>query len=147
MCIRDRGYLDHLLDVLCVAADANGWPLSAVPSIEMCDALVLVGFPKPLTAYAIARFFERVDASDDEKQTKASTVAARAASICAFKAGRLLDAPANTSSGSKWRLDAFVEKWRACVPEPFRDDCDVSLLAGLALVEKAAGDNLSLIHI
>jgi sister chromatid cohesion protein DCC1 len=137
----DEGYLDHLLDVLCVAADANGWPLSAVPSIEMCDALVLDGFPKPLTAYAIARFFERVETSDDEKQTEASTFAARAASICAFKAGRLLDAPANASSGSKWRLDAFMEKWRACVPEPFRDDCDVSLLAGLALVEKAAGEN------
>ena len=66
----DEGYLDHLLDVLCVAADANGWPLSAVPSIEMCDALVLDGFPKPLTAYAIARFFERVETSDDEKQTE-----------------------------------------------------------------------------
>lgn len=132
----DEGYLDHLLDVLCVVAEAKGWPLSAVPLGDACDALELDGFPRPLTAYALKRFFERVDG--------VSSFAARAASICAFKAERLLDAPANAANGAKWRLDAFLDEWRAIVPEPFRDACEASLLAGLALVEKAAGETTAL---
>ena len=143
----DEGYLDHLLDVLCVAAEANGWPLSAVPLGKACDALFADGFPKPLTAYALGRFFERSpssgddsnDATTDAKTNDDAFFAARPKSVCAFKAGRLLDAPANATAGPKWRLDAFVKQWRANTPEPFRDDCDAALLAGLALVEKAAG--------
>lgn len=135
----DEGYLDHLLDVLCVVAEAKGWPLNAVPLDDACDALFIDGFPRPLTAYALARFFERKEV----EKNGSSSFAARAASICAFKAGRLLDAPANAAGGAKWRLDAFVDRWRARVPEPFRDACEASLLAGLALVEKAGGENAS----
>ena len=134
----DEGYLDHLLDVLCVAAEANGWPLSAVPEDEACDALFADGFPRPLTKHALERFFARGDGGD----ARAREYAARPKSLCAFKAERLLDAAPANGASPKWRLDAFMEKWRANTPEPFRDDCDVSLLAGLALVEKAAGGDV-----
>ena len=132
----DEGYLDHLLDVLCVAADANGWPLSAVPSIEMCDALVLDGFPKPLTAYAIARFFERVETSDDEKQTEASTFAARAASTARSKPA----SPGRARERLEWlqvapgRVHGEVARVRArALPRRLR--CVPA--CRLALVEKA----------
>ena len=65
-----------------------------------------------------------------------------AAKLCAAKASRVLDeAPTGGGGGSgapRWRLDAFLERWRSKTPEDARGGCVEANLRGLALVEKAA---------
>jgi len=142
----DPEYLDHLLDVLLVTADANGWPFDRVPGIEMCEALVHDGFPYPAAEHALRRFCEDDDdVRDASKPDAPRYYSVDGSAVCRAKASRLLDVPMNATGRvpaphgtPRWRLDAFLEKWRSSVPESLKAFCVEDSLRGLALIETAS---------
>ena len=142
----DEEYLEHAMDIAVVTAQGNGWELGAIPGGAVANAMIADGFPAAVTAKALATFCSRAGGGggggggggdgDDV------TWSVDAAKLCAAKASRVLDeAPPGGGGGSgapRWRLDAFLERWRSKTPEDVRGGCVEANLRGLALVDKAA---------
>ena len=152
----DPGYLDHLLDVTVVTAQAEGWELTRIPEGKMVDALAADGFPAAVTQHGLRTYFvaagEETAAAAGGGGGEGTATAGRtlwcvdAARVCRAKASQLLDsAPGGGGGGpTRWRLTDFIGKWRDALPEDLKGACDEGLLKGLALVERAAdgGDGL-----
>ena len=154
----DEEYLDYVVEIVIVTAEAKGWDLNGVPREAMADAMAEDGFPKDLTRLALRTFAREDEKKREEGGADGSSGSADAADaidgakVCASKAARMMDEIASGGGGAgavggggggggggaRWRLGAFLEKWRLRVPGAFRDACDEKLLRGLALVEKAA---------
>ena len=102
--------------------------------------MIADGFPAAATAKALATFCAASGGGDGDGD--GVTWSVDAAKLCAAKASRVLDeAPTGGGGGSgapRWRLDAFLERWRSKTPEDARGGCVEANLRGLALVEKAA---------
>ena len=135
----DEEYLEHAMDIAMVTAQGNGWELGAIPGDAVANAMIADGFPAAATAKALATFCARASGDGDGDGVTWSVDAAK---LCAAKASRVLDeAPTGGGGGSgapRWRLDAFLERWRSKTPEDARGGCVEANLRGLALVEKAA---------
>ena len=134
----DEEYLEHAMDIAMVTAQGNGWELGAIPGDAVANAMIADGFPAAATAKALATFCSRASGDGDGDGVTWSVDAAK---LCAAKASRVLDeAPTGGGGGSgapRWRLDAFLERWRSKTPEDARGGCVEANLRGLALVEKA----------
>jgi sister chromatid cohesion protein DCC1 len=138
----DEEYLEHAMDIAVVTAQGNGWELGAIPGGAVANAMIADGFPAAATAKALAAFCSRAGGGGDDGDGDDVTWSVDAAKLCAAKASRVLDeAPPGGGGGSgapRWRLDAFLERWRSKTPEDVRGGCVEANLRGLALVDKAA---------
>ena len=90
----DEEYLDYVVEIVIVTAEAKGWDLNGVPREAMADAMAEDGFPKDLTRLALRTFAREDEKKREEGGADGSSGSADAADaidgakVCASKAAR-----------------------------------------------------------
>jgi sister chromatid cohesion protein DCC1 len=163
----DEKYMRTLLDVILCTAVEHDWPLSALPEELLVSAMHLDGYSKHMVRHCLkncARLAEEelpqdtgleresaqggaeapTDMDIDSKWRSAGGSSRRSGkpqrvwalhsdTVCLHRARQLLAA-----TGSKWRLEDFMEAWAQDLPAGMKPD--LKLLRGEALEEKLAGE-------